>query len=533
MIQNKNFVKKWLLIIIVGLIVSFAGFLRFYKLVDNPPSLSWDEAAVGYNAWSILNWRRDEWGKALPLVFKSFEDDKHPVHIYLTVPTVAAFGLNEMGVRASSALFGTFNVLIIFFLARKLFRSSLSGKSNLAGIIASLVLAISPYNIHFSRFNHELNFVLFFFMLGVYLLLKGIEKGNYLIVWGFASLGLDLLGYHSAKVIVPPVVILITILYLKDLLRVKKLFLLGVLAFSFFIGLLFIEPALLGGARFSQTTSTEGRSLTAIKDKYLKHFTNTFLFEKGDSNPRLSSQTGTFYKADMIFLILGVLVILWGIVKGRKEYLIILAWALLAPIPSSITTEAPHAARAMFMTGSWHLIIALGIYTVLDLLRNKVVRILVGLVIIGVFGASLFNYWNSYFTEYKDRYAIEWQYGMEQIVEYVNAHPEYDEVYMTAERQQPYIFYIFYLKTPLPIFLGNVEYNKTLSRSANTIASYWKYHFGLWNEIESLPIPHILYVVTPSSYTGLRHKLLFDTVSEIKYPNGASAYYLVTAKIYE
>jgi len=65
------------------------------------------------------------------------------------------------------------------------------------------------------------------------------------------------------------------------------------------------------------------------------------------------------------------------------------------------------------------------------------------------------------------------------------------------------------------------------------VAGYSRFHFGLWDELESLPIPHILYIVTPADYTGLRHKLLFDTVSEIKYPNGASAFYLVSAKTYE
>jgi|SRR3989344_2523207 len=533
MIQNTNFMRKWFVIISLGLVVVFAGFLRFYKVTENPPSLSWDEAAVGYNAWNILNTGRDEWGRTLPLSFKSFEDDKHPLHIYLTVPTVAIFGPNELGVRASSAFFGIFNVLIIFFLARKLFYSTFGGKSDLAGIIASLVLAISPYNIHFSRYNHELNFALFFFMMGVYLLLKGIEKKNYLIVLGFASLGLDLLSYHSAKVIAPPVVVLITILYFKDLLKVKKLFLLGVLAFSFFVTLLFIEPSLLGGARLKQTSSAESRTIQSIESKYLKHFTYDFLFNKGDANPRLSAQTGTFYKIDLLFLSIGLLSLLWGIFKGKKEYLIILAWALLAPVPASISTEAPHVARAMFMTGSWHLVIALGIYTVLNLLRSKYFKIVVGLVMIIIFGISLSKFWQSYFKDYRDRYAIEWQYGMKEIVNYIKDHPEYDEIYMTAERQQPYIFYLFHFQTPPPSYLKTVEYNNTLSRSANTVSGFSKYHFGLWDEIESLPIPNVLYVITPSTYDGLRHKPLFDTVSAIKYPNGSDAFYLVTAKTYE
>ncbi|MCX6704912.1 MAG: glycosyltransferase family 39 protein [Candidatus Woesebacteria bacterium] len=509
---------------VLVLVIFLSAFLRFYKLSQAPPSLSWDETAVGYNAWTVLNWGKDEWGKTLPLSFKSFEDDKHPVHIYLTVPTVAIFGLNEMGVRASSALFGVLNVIIIFFLAKKIFGN------NLAGLIASFVLSISPYSIHFSRFNHELNFALFFFMSGLYFLLKGIEKKNWLIILGFAGLGLDLLTYHSAKVVVPPIILLIIILYFKDLMKIKKYFLGGILVFSFFVSLLFIEPALLGGARLKQTSSPQERTIQAVTKKYLTHFSYNFLFVKGDVNPRLSGQTGTFYKVDIAFLTIGLLALVWGIIKGKKEYLIVLAWALLAPIPAAITSEAPHAARAMFMTGSWHLILTLGVYTIINTFKNRYVKIIIGFVIFGAFAISLFRYLQGYFDDYTKRYAIEWQYGMKQIVEYVKAHPEYDEVYMTAERQEPYIFYLFYFKTPLPLYLKTVKYNQTLSRPANTVAAYSKFHFGLWDPIESQPNAHVLYVVTPSDYNGLRYKLLFDTVYAVKYPNGSDAFFLVTAK---
>ena len=515
---------KKIIIVFFASILILAAFVRFYKLNSAPPSISWDEAAVGYNAWTILHWGKDEWGKTLPTTFKSFEDDKHPVHIYLTVPTVAILGLNEIGVRASSALFGLLNVVIIFFLAKKIFGN------NWAGLIASFILAISPYNIHFSRFNHELNFALFFFMSGLYFLLKGIEKKNWLIILGFASLGLDLLTYHSAKVVVPPILLLTIALYFKDLVKVKKYFLGGILAFSFFVGVILINPALLGGARLNQTSSPQERTAQAITRKYLSHFSYNFLFVKGDANPRLSSQTGTFYMIDIVFLAIGIIALVWGLFKSKKEYLIVLAWALLAPIPAAITSEAPHAARAMFMTGSWHLIATLGVYALINTFKNKYLKKTISLVVVGVLGLSLYKYMQNYFVNYSPRYAIEWQYGMKQIVEYVKVHPEYDEVYMTAERQEPYIFYLFYLKTPLPSYLKTVKYNKTLSRPANTVAGYSKFHFGLWDPIESQPIPHVLYVVTPSDYTGLRFKLSFETVYEVKYPNGADAFFLVTAR---
>jgi len=58
--------KKILFIIIV------AGFLIRFININNYPPLLWDEASLGYNAYSILKTGRDEYGKFLPLIFKSF-----------------------------------------------------------------------------------------------------------------------------------------------------------------------------------------------------------------------------------------------------------------------------------------------------------------------------------------------------------------------------------------------------------------------------------------------------------------------------
>ncbi len=71
---------KWVLVLIV--ILAFA--LRVYKVDSVPPSLTWDETAVGYNGFTIANYGRDEYGKRFPLYFRSFADDKHPIHVYFT-----------------------------------------------------------------------------------------------------------------------------------------------------------------------------------------------------------------------------------------------------------------------------------------------------------------------------------------------------------------------------------------------------------------------------------------------------------------
>src|SRR4030066_894589 len=102
-------------------VIIAAFFLRFYKDTQIPPSLNWDEVSIGYNAYSILKTGRDEWGKFLPLHFKSYGEYKLPAQIYASVPGIAVFGLNELGGRITPVVYGTLTVLLLYFLTRALF----------------------------------------------------------------------------------------------------------------------------------------------------------------------------------------------------------------------------------------------------------------------------------------------------------------------------------------------------------------------------------------------------------------------------
>ena len=110
-------IKNWILI---GILV-LATFLRLWNLSNVPPHLTPDEAALGYNAYSILKTGRDEYGQLFPIIFKSFGDYKPGLYIYLTVPSVAIFGLNEFAVRFPGALAGIMAVWLIYLIVRLLF----------------------------------------------------------------------------------------------------------------------------------------------------------------------------------------------------------------------------------------------------------------------------------------------------------------------------------------------------------------------------------------------------------------------------
>src|SRR4030042_964584 len=91
-------------------IILLAAFLRLNKLEGTPPSLTSDEASLGYNAYSILKTGKDEYGEFLPIIFKSFGDYKPGLYVYFAAPFIATFGLNEIAVRLPSAFAGVIAV---------------------------------------------------------------------------------------------------------------------------------------------------------------------------------------------------------------------------------------------------------------------------------------------------------------------------------------------------------------------------------------------------------------------------------------
>lgn len=531
------------------LIILIAFSLRVYKINSYPPSISWDEAAVSYNGYNLFTFGRDEYGKFMPLYFQSFGDDKHPVHVYLTAPFVKLFGLNEFATRFPAALFGVFNVILVFFLTNLLF------KKPLIGLVAAAFFAISPQNIHFSRFNHEANFTLFFFMLGLYLFYLAIYKKITILPFSIISFVISFFAYHPSKILVPIILLILLIFYIKKIISDKKSLIMSLFIIIFAFLLIIFNPQLLGLSRVNQTSInidtikktdlfkiTKNEFLGRINlylVQYSWHFSPTYLFISGDKNPRLSSQsTGEFYKIDAIFILAGVIFLIY---RRSKVGFVILIWALLSPIPSSLTAEAPHSARAMYMMGSLNIIAALGFYALISIFKYRLIKLAISVVCFVILGMGLFNYLSYYFGEYSKRYAIEWQYGMKEIVEFVKTHKDYSQIYMTDIRSQPYIFFLYYLNTPLPEYLNGVVYNKEESKSFNAVSSFdqiyilengeqnrREFYFGGWDIVESLPQEGRLYVISSSQYDGLRYKSTLDIKKIIYYPNGTEAFYLVS-----
>src|SRR3990172_7036871 len=105
------------------IILAFVLFLflvsRIYKIADIPASVYWDEASIGYNAFSITTDLKDEWGDKLPLHFRAFGEFKLPVYIYSTSFFVKLFGLSTTTIRLPAVLYSLGILFFTYLLIRK------------------------------------------------------------------------------------------------------------------------------------------------------------------------------------------------------------------------------------------------------------------------------------------------------------------------------------------------------------------------------------------------------------------------------
>jgi len=181
------------------------------------------------------------------------------------------------------------------------------------------------------------------------------------------------------------------------------------------------------------------------------------------------------------------------------------------------------------MLGPLEILSAAGVSAVYNISKNKVYRYFLSILFLVVLSIQIFPFISYYFDKYSSNEAIQWQYGMKQAVLYAKAHPEYKKVYVTKIRNQPYIFFLFYLKYDLNNLLKSVVYDETGSKSYNTIERFGRYSFGNWDVVESEPVRENLYIVTKNEYTGFRHFNDFEIRKIIRFPGGDEAFYILSA----
>lgn len=444
----------------IWLIILLAFILRAWQITQIP-SLNPDEAALGYNAYSLLETGKDEHGNSWPLHFKSFGDYKPGAYVYLALPFIKVFGLNVFAVRLPNLIF---SILTVYFLHKLVLLLTNNSKIS---YFASFVLAINPWHLQFSRGAWESSTALFFILLGLYYFYLYLLKKKKTFLYLFPlPLVIALATYHSARLVAPLLFLTLVIFNYRQLL--KREFIIALL-----IGLVTITPvalsflknggtARLGGVGLMADSGPLSRSEELLNqhgnvkiinriihnrrilyslswvEKYTSHFNLNFLFINGDEVPRSKNpDMGQLYLLELPFLILGILSLLK--IKNKHLQQLTFSFLLIAPIASSLTFQAPSALRALSMLIPLSILIALG----LDTLKSKALIILVSLLYL----FSFLYYLDSYYIHAPKRYSFAWNRGFSETIPYLESQKNnYQNIYFTNKYDQPYILYLFFSK---------------------------------------------------------------------------------------
>ncbi len=515
---NKNF------LIVLIIILAFA--LRFYNLGQNPPSLTWDEAAWGYNAYSIGIDGKDEFGRFLPYDYlESFGDFKPPIYAYLTVLPIFLFGLNEFAVRVPSAFFGVLTVFMTFFLVKRIFFKSKN--NNLYALFSALFLAISPWHIMLSRAAFEANVASFFIVLGVWAFLAGVQDRKWYLLLSAFSFALSIYTFNTSRIVAPLLLLLLLYAFRKKLLAIKKQTI-----FAIILGFLILAPVVSfllspqASLRFkevnifsdisvvekaNQQIQNDGNALwsNVINNRrvlysleYIRHYFDNlnpnFLFIKGDGNPKFSIQdVGQMYIWDIVFFIGGIFLL---IRKKEDNWWLIPSWLLLGIIPAATARETPHALRIETTLPMFQILTAYGFVCFLLWLKKYRQKWIKNTVIVILFVLLFLNvsyFLHNYFNHYSFEYSSEWQYGYKESIEYVKSvEGNYDYVQVTNELGRPYVYYLFYTKTEPG------EFRKTMKVQRDPfgfvkILGFGKYLFPEDYDYSLSKENKVLYVNTP------------------------------------
>ena len=444
------------------------GFLvRFMNISTNPPGLYWDEAAIGYDSYSILKTGADHRGHFLPLFFESFGDWKLPGYEYLSVPFIGVFGLNEFSVRLPNVIFGTLTVLLVYLLIKS------QTKNYKLALSAAFLLAISPWHIQFSRAAFESTIALFTFTFALYLIYKSISSKNAkFLILGVILMALTQYIYHSYRIFTPMFLVGVGFIYRDFFLKFKKLVVTTAIIFLIVSIPIFIfsftkegKDRAISQSTFNQADFEKARlkfdqfskppfrflskylynkplyTSEVLLKNYLDHFSPTFLFFKGDQVGRHSQvDIGQINIFELPLIIIGLFCL--KNLKNRKFMYVLLLWLILAPIPAVIVNPTPHANRALQMVIPLVIISGIGLNYIL-FKSQKIIAALFCLWIVAVF----LIYTNTLFGQYPKKFAADWQDGNRDMINFISSvSSKYKKVYVTNTAGVPYIYLLFYTK---------------------------------------------------------------------------------------
>ncbi|MCX6791865.1 MAG: hypothetical protein NT149_02405 [Candidatus Gottesmanbacteria bacterium] len=300
--------------------------------------------------------------------------------------------------RFPYALSGTLFTLVLFFIGSKLF-------SVKVGLITSVLYAVNPWSVFFSRTAYESPIAMYFAFMMFALLLY---VKSWKILLALPMYILSFYSYLGTNIILP----LFTgmVVFYSWLINGKKFvsyYVLFVIA-AFLILVVYVIhlPNDSGGNRTNELLSPNlvkmanevnwnrresiqtpvmgffinkyENTIKIFVNQYLDAFSPTYLFSKGEGAARFTLWShGTFYLVDIIFLLIGIISMFKN---NRRQAILLFSVLLICPIPSALHNgDTQYALRCSFMYPIVLIFIGYGIFSVITKYKHTYIpTVLIG-----------------------------------------------------------------------------------------------------------------------------------------------------------
>lgn len=469
--------KKYKLSLLLLLLIFGIGlFLRLYRLEQNVPELYSDEVGHYYYLENIKN-------DSVGLI-------RRVSYLFFTASWVV--GLNPLGVRLASAIFGSLTILVGFYFARVLAKKSQSNLYLRVALVFSFLLSILPWNIAISRLGHTHVPIIVFTSL-LHLLFYLSSTNNLQKILSFVPF---LIGsyYYPTLILMSPLILFVPAKqffwdnrkYRKQILLASTIFagiILGFLITKYQIfntnsrgldlaiwrdvnvtansnlyrGLarfsspslfsLYQDPELLVNKVFYNYPFSIVFKFT---ENYLSFFSPNFLFLKGDPVLRHSTgMTGNFYLFLLPFLVYGIYSFFAGKTDKNTKILIAL-WVLASPIPAAITKDgAGYLLRSISLYPLLTYFCAAGLVHSFEIFKSFVAKAIYFIVLSGFFIFSCSYYFYGYFHVYPSLAKESFEYGFKDLSEFQQKIGS--SMLIIWEDKYPYNQFCFWQKLPFSL----------------------------------------------------------------------------------
>lgn len=430
---------------IIASIILFVGCASRLVLIGKyPVGLNQDEASIGYEAFSILNYGVDRNGSSWPVHLVSWGSGQNALYAYLIMPFLALLGRRTLAIRLPMALAGCVTLLVVYFVGRKAFGEK-------KGAFLLLLLAVMPWHIMKSRWGLESNLFPDMIIWAVAAIYYGVTQDNgwRFLVLASVILGISTYAYGTSYLFVPLFCIFIFgILVVKKYLYWKKaLFYIGLVgiialpmiafvAINYFnlseLQILGITIPKLDYNRFTEISSAGG-NLLVNSFKFWGETGQIVLTQQDGLILNAISEYGIYYLFSLPFLVVGI----YCAIRSKELWWKLINAATLAAILLCGFVQ-PNINRINVLWLPLLFYIAEGAWEFCK------VRKLFAWTVLGCYMGAFVLFMSDYFTTYQQELNTSNSTfnGLDEALEYTK-NLSYNNLYVSEDVNQPYIYYLW------------------------------------------------------------------------------------------